>query len=131
MMDELAQLAAPAGGSGGEPPDIEQIFIQNAAFVRSVAIKKFGVPEVVVDDIVHEVFTRYLRVDKRADGDNVIPVYLLSLTSCVCNEYARRNSTASRITHPPLSSLRERISQFRSRLINVSVKFGELLRRRP
>lgn len=85
-MDESNRLAAATGGSGGEPPD-EQTVARYAAFVRLAAIETLGAPEAVIDKIVQEVLARYLRTALKADRDDVMRAYLLSLTSFVCGEY--------------------------------------------
>lgn len=87
------QLAAATGGDGGgDPPDLEHLFISHAPAVRWLAVKQ-GVPQPDLDDVVTEVFLRYAAA---ADGTDVrdVGAFILALTSHVCREHMFQRNAA-------------------------------------
>jgi len=74
------QHACPDGGSAAPELSTSEIYLQNAALMRRIAMGRFGVPGADAENLVHDVFTSYLANPDRVRND--IRPYLVA---SICN----------------------------------------------
>jgi len=130
-----AQLAAASGGTGGEPPDIEDLFIAYASQVKAAAVNQYNIPIADAQDLVSEVFLRYLMQMNDTCQQDLIAERLLALTATVSLEYrrAKHDDVKSLATKPPAvegPSPRARFSPLFRLLSSVRQLVGRIRRRR-
>ena len=75
------------GETAGAPASFEEAYLQFAPLLRKIAVKKFGVPIVEAESLVHDVFATYFT---NAGEVNAVGPYLIGGICNAARHYLRR-----------------------------------------
>lgn len=83
------QPAVPAGGGGGIA--FEEVYLRYALRLRKIAARKFGIPPVEAETLVHDVFATYLT---HASSVRAVEPYLVGAICNASRHWLRRTGAA-------------------------------------
>lgn len=131
--DELVPHSPTAGTERHAPADYcasaELVYLQNGPLMRRYAIRRFRVPPAVADELVQDVFVRYLLSPGRVRTD--LRAYLIGSISNACRNYWRAQSSEHRVFTRRAAHEFSSDRPFDARLVNELVVVATLAKLPP